>query len=215
MIYIWDQRLISMLQFSTGLEYIGQEIFGNPLSNFAIIENGRTLVHTHYSQDFVYKIYGTDNKTVEQEFVPDLKYPGGRGIGRSISVHNRVLTISPYRYHIYELKDNKLSGAYFINFGKYKITESDVEQNGMIGCIDLVSKGKRVSSLNDISESESFLSFRVYFESEELNFVYSFKDKKAYLLNEYFGTKYASHLFSKRYNRRRFVLCYRRTRGFG
>lgn len=187
LIHIWDQGLFSIIQFSPRLAYMGHEVFSNPLTNFVKLENGRTLVHSHFHQDFAFKIYDADHKTVAHTFVPDMKYPGGMGLGRSIAVNKRILAITPFQYHIYELKDNEMYSAYYVNFGSYMLTMNDIEKRDWNHHRDLLSKGERVSSLNDISESESFLSFCVYFKSEVLNFAYSIKGKKVYSLNEYFG----------------------------
>ncbi len=185
-IYIWDQGLLSILKYNSNLEYLDQEAFKNPLSNFAILPDGRKLVNTHFHKDFMYKIYGADNETVEREFIPDMKYPHGLGIGRSISVSKRILTIAPYLYDIFELKSNNLDSRYQVNFGKYMLSKEDVEQNDLYKPYELTSQGQRVSSLKDISEGESFMSFKVYFKKETLNFAYSLKDQKPYLINEYF-----------------------------
>ncbi len=187
LVYVWDQSLKLIMKYSSTLEYLGQEVFNHPLTNFAILDNNKTLIHTHYSQDFVYKLYGPDNETVEKEFIPDIKYPGVISIFRSISIKDRVLVIAPYQYDIYKLKDGDLYSVFYVDFGKYNLTREDIEQNGMHGSWNLTSEGKRVSSLHDISEGESFLSFRVYFKSEALDFAYSFKDQKPYLINEYVG----------------------------
>ncbi len=187
LIYLWDQSLELITKYSSKLEYLGQEKFNHTLTNFAILEDGRTLVNSHYYMDFMYKIYGPDNETVEQKFIPDINYPYSYRIFRSISKNNRLLIIAPFQYDIYELEDNTLSIEYQVDFGKYMLSKDIIEQNGLSELFALFSEGKRVSSLNDISEGESFLSFRVYFKSEALDFAYSFKDQKPYLINEYVG----------------------------
>jgi hypothetical protein len=187
MVYVWDQSLRLMMKYNSTLEYLGQEKFEHPLNSFVILDKNRTLINTHYYEDFIYKIFGPDNTTVEQEFLPDIKYPGALILFRSISLTKRTLLVAQFHYDIYELKDDELNSVYYIDFGKYKLTKEDVEQNGVGGCMKLAREGKRVSSLNDISESKSFLSFRVYFKSEALDFAYSFKEQKPYLINEYVG----------------------------
>lgn len=185
-VFVWDQGAMSTLQYDFNLEYHGQEAFRNPLTNFALLENDRTLVQSSYYKDFSYKIFGPDKETVEHEFIPEFKYKGSVGLFRSISIKERMLLIAPFHYDIYELEGSELQSRYYVDFGKYKLTQEDVEQKGMSECFVLVSEGQRVSSLNDISEGDSFLSFRVYFKSEPLNFAYSFKDEKPILINHYF-----------------------------
>ena len=184
-VYVWDQRGAAMHQFNARLEHLGQEKFAIPLSAFLLLENNRTLIHTHYYQDSVFKVIGADHETVEQSFIPDLSYPWGTGIFRSISTHKRTLLITPYNYHIYQLADGEINPLYYLDFGSYKLTPDDIENKDIGGVIALQKQGERVSSLNDISEGDSFLSFRVYFKSEELNYAYAFGEDKVFLLNEY------------------------------
>lgn len=76
-IYVSDQGARSIFQFDPGLGYISQKPFRNffPI-NFAFLDNDRTLVHSHYNMDFVYKIIGPDYETIEQTFVPDMNMNG-------------------------------------------------------------------------------------------------------------------------------------------
>ena len=186
LIYLWDQGTFFMSKYGNGLEYMSQEMFRNPLSDFSILEDGRTLIQTNYYQDFTHKIIGSDNETVEKQLIPYIKNTGGRSVFRSISINRRVLLISPYRYHVYELRDDEVSSVYYMDFGKYKITPEDVEHRSS-DIRSWVQQGERVTELCDIAEGESFLSFRVYFKDfEELNFIYSLKDQKVHLLNGYF-----------------------------
>jgi len=187
-VYLWDQALMSMLKFDTHLEYLSQEKFPNPLLDFALLENHRKIIFTHYSSDFCYKIIGSDNRTVEKSFVPDFEYGGAMALFRSISVNKRILFITPYQYHIFELENDEVHSAYYVDFGKYSLSKNFVKERGMQAAQDLVDTGEKVSSLNDISEGDSFISFRVYFNSEELSLVYSLVDENVYLINEYFGT---------------------------
>lgn len=189
LVYVWDEMSSSILEYNSELEFLSKKVLKNYLINFAILKNDRTIIHTHYYNDYSYKIIGPDNETVEEELIPDMKYRGTRSIFRSISINDRILVIAPFHYDIYELKDNDLHSVYYVNFGKYKLTKDDVESSpqGLRGLQTLITEGKKVSGLHDISEGESFLSFRAYFRSEELNFAYSFKQNKIFLINEYFS----------------------------
>lgn len=101
-------------------------------------------------------------------------------------MNNRILTIAPYRYNIYELAGNDLQKLYYVDFGKYKLTEKEVARNDLYAILKEVREGRRVSSLSNIAEGASFLSFNVYQKSEPLNFAYSFKEQKPYFINGYF-----------------------------
>lgn len=173
-------------KYTVDLEYIDQENFNPILLDFAVLDNDRILIHTHYYHDFTYKIVGADNETIEHSFIPDITYSGALGIGRAISTNKRILLITPYDYNIYQLEDINVKTKYYIDFGDYKLTRDIIEQRGMRGARILNQQGKRVSSLADISEGENFLSFRVYFRSINLHYAYSLINKKCYLLNEYF-----------------------------
>jgi hypothetical protein len=186
-LYVWDQSLEIMSKFSLDLKFIDQEAFKHQLYDFAVLEDGRKLTSSHFYRDFMYKIYGADNETVEHHFIPDIPYPYSLSLFRSISVNERILAIAPFQYDIFELKGNELLPRYHVDFGQYKLRKADVENVKPSDKWKLIEQGIRVSSLNDISEGDSFLSFRVYFKSEALDFAYSFKDQKPYLINEYVG----------------------------
>lgn len=186
-VLVWDQVLMTIFKFDLDLNFLSKEKYeGVPLIEFSKIDKNKTLVRSHYNQDYAFTLYEGNTKSYKNQFVKDFKYSGGQGLFRSISLGDRVLLISSFDYNIYEYLNEKVHSLYYLDFGKYKITNKDIAEKGVQGIWNLISSGKKVSAPNEIAQSKNYLLFHVYFRSEPVYYIYSIYNEKVYRLNDYF-----------------------------
>ena len=185
---VYDQATNNIVSYDLDLNFLSRKKYnGIPFLNFAQIDKNKLLVRTHYNYDYVYTLYTPNNTPSKKQYIPDYQYSVTQGLFRAISINKRNLLISPFDYNVYQLTEDKLESAYYIDFGKYKLTKEDAEKkNAIKASWNLIHKGQRVSSLNGLSESNNYLLFYVIFKNEPIHYVYSFNKEKTHRLNDYF-----------------------------
>ena len=185
-ILVWDQALSSMYKFDLGLNHISHEKYNITIVDFAKQDNDKILVYNHYFGDYTYHLYSCKTNSIEQQFIPDLKYSGVVSLLRSIYKGKRTLLISPYDYNIYQLKDNNVYSELFIDFGGYNISKDDIERSSISDIWKLISVGQKVSSPYEIAENDNFILFHVYYKNDPIFYIHSTAQKNTYRLNDYF-----------------------------
>lgn len=185
-IYVWDQTLSSLFKFDLELNFIDKKKYDMHLMDFSILGEGEALVRSHYEKDFSYSSFSLKKNSTIEKFIPDYNYSGGVVLFGSISTKKRTLFITPLEYNVYEFLGDQVHSEYFFDFGKYKFTQDEVENNEYVKNRKLIYTGKRVSSLYGISESDDFILFHVYYRNEAVFYAYSDKTNETYRLNDYF-----------------------------
>jgi hypothetical protein len=99
-----------------------------------------------------------------------------------------ILFVAPWDYTIYELNGNNFRIKYSIDFGDAALTSDQIENLSFFDLIPIVHEGikNKVGSLQSVFINENNLLIRAEYGQNGINILYSFKDKRAYNINNYF-----------------------------
>lgn len=183
-ILVWDQTLSTMFTFDSELNCLSKQKYNVAIQSFAVVNKNVFLVQSHFYHDYVYKLYSADFAKVINEYIPDNPKTVPTMLLRPISTENNVLLIAPYDYHVYHLTEDSIRSKFFFDFGEFKLKGEEIEN--IDNAMNLVSTGQRVSSLNELAESENYLLFHVYFNKKKIFYTHSLNTGKTIRLNDYF-----------------------------
>lgn len=183
-ILVWDQTLSMMFIFDSDLNCLSKQKYNVPIQSFAIVNKNEFLVQSQFYHDYVYKLYTADFEKIIGVYIPDNPKTTPTMLFRPISTDNNILLIAPYNYHVYHLTENSIHSEFFFDFGKYQLKGEEIED--IDNALNLVSTGQRISSLNELAESENYLLFHVYFNKKKIFYAHSRNTGKMIRLNDYF-----------------------------
>jgi len=187
-ILLWDQGTFNMLEYDLKLNYLKSYHYqGLVLRNFKKLSDNNYLAFIQFpilkdSTDrltfYNYVIYNNDFSKCLKKMLPTSKTLAGLTLNSPISPKDRALFVAPFDADIYGLEDNNLNVIYKVDFGKYSITPADVNK-GISNLFSLARKGERAGSIDNIFESENYLSFAFFYKEGPVFCIYE-KKKKAY-----------------------------------
>ena len=99
-------------------------------------------------------------------------------------IGNEILFISPYNYSIYELSGDKINERYQLDFGKYRLNESDMDELSHMEIIKLQNDGKKIGSIWSLHATKEFLVIMVSFKKVETYLIISLVTGRTYNLNQ-------------------------------
>lgn len=183
-ILVWDQTLRMMFIFDSDLNRLSKQEYNVPIQSFAIINKNEFLVQSQFYRDYVYKLYSPGFENIVGEFIQDNPKTMVTILSKPVSTENHVLFIAPYDYNVYHLTKDSVHSDFYFDFGDYKLSREEIEN--FDNTQNLISTGQRVSSLNNLAESENYLFFQVYFNKENIFYAHSMGTGKTIRLNDYF-----------------------------
>jgi hypothetical protein len=185
--------------YDTNLNFTGLKRNGGMIFNTAYIalDDSTVLVYSRSPNTFevvpennpnkyiyyTYHLYDTCFTEIKRSLLPISKGFGGWGLYTPFSSYSdRILLTRPADNYIYELVGYETFPLLFVDFGKYKITTTDIEMNEKKDDYfwDLFIKGERASMFTVIEEIDEFIAFSFVFKRRPFKYFLNKKNGEIY-----------------------------------
>lgn len=197
-IMLWDQALSSMFVYDLNLKYLGSQKYDILVRDFAKLGEDTFLLMSYKLVNIIdksnlnksklttYSLYTNNFKKAIGHFLPVGIDAEGQVTGHPISQFRQTLLIKPWDFTIYKIDNSEAKILYTLDFGKFSFKDSE-QENSNDSKWEKVKKGNRIGSLFNLTESENFLTFAVYFRKKATTILYSKKSNNAIQLNSFFN----------------------------
>ena len=183
-ISIFDLDMLIMKEFDYDLNYlktkptidIGFNNFEKIGEDWLLyVNNVNPKNKQNNTQNYSYLIYSNDFSKCLKEILPLSSEMRSIIAESSISRENTQKIFStPFNHNLYSIMNNDLHVIYSLDYGKYNITESDINQ-GPGYVFKLVREGKRITNSDHLVNNDQYLGFNFYFQK---GFNYNIHSKK-------------------------------------
>lgn len=186
-ILLWSQMNFKMFQFGLNLNHISSDTYnGMSIRNFILTDEGEIFVHAQgpvlnelknnkEPVFYNYFVYAENLNILSQKFLPAHKNSLALSLESPICQNDDIEFIAPYDNYIYRYKNNIIEPIYRLDFGKYAITESDVEK-GTGHIFAKARRGTKIGPFTNLHVSSNFLSIS-FFYANTMNFFIHSKQK--------------------------------------
>jgi len=182
-IIIFDQRTFRLLTFDKDLNFISSKDLNTiAIRNFTYVGNDTVLVLAR-SQDLTksgdparmpyydYLIYTNNYTKVIDRFRIIPENLATVSLSSPICFDNGIKFLSTYDDNIYTYDDGKIQSEYFVDRGKLGFTEDEIVRG--IDRVNEIRKGNKISSLDDLHETDEYISFSFYTNKGIQFYIYS------------------------------------------